>query len=380
MELQGGTTHNPIVARRQRSAVAFVQSWTPKRPILVQPLRAEADQVRTRWAPLESLPPNAEIWTRGIGLNELVFDFDVAPWARVAEAGRRLTEAMDALSFDHVKAASGGKGAHVHGWIDPESVKLPTFLFNALKRWGVDPWREVRWVVANALIDAAGWPTDEEDPDGWEAARWAPPHGRGVFDKTKLRWDGNRKGSMVRAFGCVGRNGFRKTVLPSWDENPTALPLKFPEWREVAPWRVPRALQGRIIKALAEAVRIKRRALDGPALEDHANHPYDLGKRLKSVPCAAAFVKNGAPHGARHYSFLNLVTTCRALGYSKEAAQRFVRQALAACNLPESDKAAMIPDEVYSPAWELRTTCPSPNVNPELCCANKCALSRKGWN
>lgn len=359
---------NRAVALMQRRLVATVQDFQPRRPVLVQPLREASTQTATRWVPITEVPKTQEIWTRTITLNELVFDIDVKPWASVVTAQEALTEALDVLGVPRVTMWSGGKGAHTHVFLD--GLTLDEDVFAECKRHGVDVWRVARVVVANAILDAA------EVPDADDAAtlrktrgntRWAPPHGEGMFDRTKISWDAERSGSMVRVAGCAGSAGFRKTLAPEditrWPKRlPREAPLRFPALPFTA-WRVPEALRDRVKLAIeAELLRVKEREgkSEGPIVPK--------GASLKDAPCLAYFTRTGAPSGARHFAFLDYAARLRALGYSRAVALRFVRAALSACGGGAEHEGVV--DEVYAGRW-------SPSEAPCECTPGSCVFARR---
>lgn len=330
--------HNRAVARYQRRLVARVQAFQPRRPVLVQPLREVALQTATRWVPVTDVPEDVELWTRSIALNEVVFDIDAKPWARVVAAQEALAGALDVLGVPHVTAWSGGKGAHTHVYLG--DIRISEDAFEDARRLNVDVWREARWVVANAILDAADVPRGK--------ARWAGPDSPGVYDKLKVSWSAHKAGSMVREFGCAGGAGFRKTTAPplaEWPKRaPTDAPLRFP--RALPVWDVPEALQERIEAAILAAVeRAEDEAERGPR-----GPSVPEGARLKDAPCLVSFLREGAPPGGRHFPFLNFAARLHALGYPRRVALAYVRRALRACGGGAEHEGVVA--EVYSGRWE----------------------------
>lgn len=323
--------HNRAVAISQRRQVAMVQAYQPRRPVLVQPLREPEAQKKTRWVAVDAVPPVEELWTRSIGLNELVFDIDTKPFRDVRRAQEPLSEALAELGVPHVTAWTGGKGAHTHVFLG--DIVVDEDVFRDAQRFEVDAWREARMVVANALLDAAGVPDVK-------AERWANRGGSGVFDRLKLSWSAKRLGSMVRTFGCAGGSGWRKTVAPlAPNEWPDKLPkgddapkLRFP--KALPTWTVPRALQARIVDAIVDRIEKNREAKAAPEVESRAK-----GAKLADVPCLTTFMREGAEPGGRDYAFFHFIRRLYAMGVPEPAAMAYVRRALAAMGLPPTDKA-----------------------------------------
>lgn len=338
----------------------------------MQPLRSllPSVQKRTRWIPAEKVPRGIEIWTRSIGRNEVVLDVDAKPWRRVYDAHEPVDAALAELRVPHLTAWSGGKGAHSHVLLD--GLTLPSDLFDAAKRLRVDAWREARFVCAEALLNAAGVPTGRK--------RWAPPYGSGVFDRSKIWWRSDRAGSMVRAFGYQRIPGFRKTLAPAFSEWPRDEPPASPRLRlprgEWPAWRVPAAINDRVV----EAVRLAVAKAENARRVGEGAPKVRAGATLADVPCAYRFVREGSPAGSRHYNFLNLVVTCKALGYSRATTDRFVLRALRACGLPTTDPAREIVAWVFDPQYGTpNLSCPSPHT--ALCegARNRCAFTRGGF-
>lgn len=358
-----------LIARRQREYLKQLEAVQPQRPILTQPGK------EATWVPVEELPPGEEVWTRSVLVNELLFDLD-APWRRVVRAADRLTSTLDELGVPHEDFLSGGKGAHLSIFFDPTGITIDGDLFRRAKRTRTCAWSVARLTLAHALMDAAEFP-EGDDP------RWAPPIGKsGVFDRLKVKWSTFKRGSMVRMAGTPGGRGFRKTRLPedwTWEETskePPSVPLRWPE--EVKLWTVPVPLRQRIVDDLEAAVR---RAESAQASNNRRTAPgsaLQAVRKLKRIPCVSSILDAPAPKGTRHYAFLNLVTTCRALGLPRRSAERHLLRALRKCGLDKTDKAWELLDEVYSVHNYRadRLMCPSPHVS-SFCDLNRCSISRR---
>ena len=364
----------PLIGRLQRRHIEALQTLQPGRKILVQPKTVDdANQKETRWVALDAVPPDVEIWTRSVLLNEVLFDADAKPWSRVADATARLVSALDELGIPHYTGPSGGKGAHASVFFDPTTIRGPSDLLARAERLGVDLFSEARMVLANCILNAAGFPDDD-------AKRWAPPIGEsGVWDRSKIKWSAARMGSMVRVLGCRGRAGFRKTVAP-WDaeawrrsaanEAPPELGQRF--HYDVQSYELPRTISDMIIEQVERAVATAEatKASTRPTV-----NPFEAVKALKAVPCAARILTSPAPPGTRHYAFLNLAVTAKHLGVPRAGARSLLQQALALCDLSDTDPAVQVLEEVYDGRYRLMNmTCPSPHVK-SWCDPNGCALA-----
>lgn len=372
-----------LVGRLQRKHLASLQALQPNRPILVQPLTVDPGaQKETRWIEAPGVPVDTELWTRSVLLNEVLFDIDVKPWGKVAEAMARLVRVLDELRIPYYAGPSGGKGAHASVFIDPESIRVPDRLLERAKAVDVDVWSEARQAFAHAIFDGMDLPKGATEEDT-ENLRWAPPLGvSGVFDRSKVKWAASRSGSMIRLIGTPGSTGARKTIAPDWHEAewlqaallsaPPTLPLK---WHgEPALFAVPAALNQAIVARLEAAVG---RAEAARAKERPTANSIRAVAKVRSVPCIAKILTEAAPPGTRHYSFLNLAVTARALGVTRTGAENLLRQALGLCGLNESDGAWATLQRVYNGEYNLvNVCCPSPHVKA-WCSPNACPLSNR---
>lgn len=348
-----------------------LQAQQVGRSILVQPL----DGVRgkeTPWVELGRVGRGQELWTRSVCLNELLFDVDLHDWGRVADTTHQLVSSLRRLGVPHYSGPTGGKGTHTSVFVDASTIHVPRALLDRARRLGIDVWSQAREVLAEALLNAAGFP---EAPE----ARWAGPERHGFFDRLKVRWSAARAGSMVRVLGCAGSTGARKTLAPhdyDWHAaarlpGPPPLPLKFHYAPET--WSVPKLIAQRVPIALEEACDAKERV----ANQETPNlNKLEAARLFKNVPCVARALIEPAPNGNRHYTFLNLVAIAKRLGLPRGAAERALHQSMAQCGLPPTHERGAVLDEVYQGRYAVTNLrCPSPHVQA-WCDPNACPLAK----
>lgn len=350
---------NPIIARRQREFAAAVQAAQPRRPLLVQVLSPE-DQTRVDWVPMTAAPPG-ELWTRTIALNEVVFDFDSSDWARVRFEADRVCAVLDQIGAPYLLSMTGGKGVHIHVWLDAQSVRMDNAVLDRAERVDVCPFSVLRETFANGVLDAADVP---------RAARWSKDGG--VIDWLKVHWSSKRMGSMIREFGCAGSRGFRKTLV---DSLPAALerqPLRMPDGPTPA-FRVAFPMVQRFQRTLREHVEAVESARQA--------RPTDLaGMRLEDVPCVRRAMEHGVGRGNRHAAHLNLVVTAFRMGYTADEATEALASAVEKHGLSEGDTIEKLVGQVYTGRWRApaNLTCPSP-MGGGFCNPNECCLSRSSF-
>jgi hypothetical protein len=342
-----------------------------QRPLLVQPLQVGVGKA-AKWVTLQEAPVASELWTRGVLLNEVIFDIDARPWSLAAEKTAAIVGALRELGIPHYAHLSGGKGTHTSVFIDAASVVLPAPLLTQAQAVGVDVWSAVRLAVAEAILDAAGFPKGDD-------ARWTPPVGNGVVDRLKVKWSALRNGSMVRCLGTMGSYGFRKTWAPDDFDWKAAVAWETPQADGVQFHSLPqlldvRDISDRIARGLDVAVR--QRAAMSVAEHRSSCNPLHAIAQARKVPCVARILEEAAPRGTRHYAFLNLAVTCRTLGVPLVAAQKMLRHALELSGLDESDPAWTLLAEVYDGRYQKAASCPSPHVSG-WCKPNDCPLSKR---
>jgi hypothetical protein len=326
--------------------------------------------------PWHTAPEGLELWTRSVLLNEILLDIDARPWRCVARAMDKLVVALrDHLQVPVYDHESGGKGAHASIFLDPTSIKDTSGILARANRAGIDIWSITRITVANAFLDAAGFPPGD-------SVRWTAPVGNGIFDRLKVKWNADRRGSMVRVIGTPGSAGFRKTLVPdnfSWSaaatwEAPKPQRLRFHDTPQL--WGVPAALNDRILAQVEEATHAAEATLAEGQKENSQGSLKALAA-VKACPCVAKILAAPAPPGTRHYAFLNLAVTSRALGLPRAGAENLLRKALGLCGLDEGDGAWQVLQDVYDGHYSLASPrCPSPHVSG-WCQPNACPLSRR---
>lgn len=356
---------NKVIAMKQRAFIEHVSALVPGRDILVQPLSEDPErQTKTEWVPLRDAPAG-EVWTRGIALNEVVFDFDSKDWSLVRTTAGRVSAVLDQQGFAHQMALSGGKGVHIHVWLDFDALLVDEALLERARRVEVCPFSVARETFANAVLDAADAPKSPH--------RWAKDAKGGIFDLSKVKWTAQRRGSMIREYGCRGGRGFRKTLVDALPQDlPTekdAPPLVMPT-HPSALVRYPLPLLARFKRALREQVEAAEAALAATPKCLDAKDPMD-------VPCVRRTVEEGVGQGNRHYAHLNLVVTYYRMGRPAQEAEAALHKAVQKHGLSAGDTVQKLVWQVYSGRWRApaNLSCPSPAV-AGLCNPNACALSR----
>lgn len=361
-------SHNALVAAMQRRQLQQLQTMQ-ERPILVQTHKED------NWTPWQQAPAGAELWTRSVLLNEVLFDFDARPWSRVAEKVVAVVDALTGLGIPFQAGPSGGKGAHISVFLDPDSIKLPTGLLQAASRAGIDIWSIVRLTVAEAILDAADFP---------EGERWSPPVGSGMMDRLKVKWNALKRGSMVRLCGTPGSTGRRKTIVaPDYDwkgsanlPEPPTEPLQFHGKPDL--FTVPPPIVTRIAEALEEAVKTAQVPTEVPTVIE-ANELRAIAL-FKSIPCIAKLLQDGAPSGMRDRAFGDFGIKAKMVGVPRWAADRLARQVLDKSPGADEGHALYRVASAYEGNYAPHLRCPSPLV-PELCegCQGTCPLAPKGF-
>lgn len=195
------------VLRQQRILLKNLQDISQKRPILVQ------HDLRDKWHPLPC-KHDRPILTRSILPREIVLDFDAPEWGDVALEAGKLKAYLDAKGIPYWLAWTGGKGIHVHIFMQPSTKAFDDGIQEAIKSGDMDVLRVAREAISGHLVQEAWLDT-----------------ARAKLDPLKVSWSKDTKGSMIREFGAMREDGSCKTLLdaiPQHRPKPGELPLGFP--------------------------------------------------------------------------------------------------------------------------------------------------------
>lgn len=227
------------------------------------------------WHDWQGCEHDALFLARTILKNELVFDFDNPEWTELASEARKLIAYLRSEKIPCYIALTGGKGMHVHVFVDPTSVQIDEGLGQQLKEHGVDVLSITRVLLANNLLEKAG----------VDAAKAG-------LDRGKIGWRSSGRGSLIRMCGAVHeRGGGVKTIVmevPDQRPEPASLPLVFPKSLEM--WRVGRKLE----KAVEDRLKSEVKADKKESVDFHSV------KELDKIPCYAKLM-SGVEEGKREY-------------------------------------------------------------------------------
>lgn len=320
-------------ALAQRLWLGLLEDAQPgDRRILVQTAR------ESPWLPWQDLPADVVLWTRSVLVNEILFDPDDAEKRANQTTAEKLAAAAKRRGVEPVGPAdSGGRGYHLHVFVDPAGISLAKRQALAAQLYGVDVWKVAREVIFETLAQDAGLTKTE----------------RASLDEGKVRWTSRKKGSMVRDFGSLGRLGYAKT-LGTADE-PTRYPWNVPLWRpgrDIVE-RIRRAVDREVSKAEARAAKPVGSLTGGSGglagVEAH--------------PCVQRCLSQGAPVGERGITALHLVRLCMAEGLTEGESHDVLGRYADACeaNGPAmSDDVHATVSRLYDQGDRPRIACPNP--------------------
>lgn len=297
------------VAFAQRVWLSKLQAMQPDRPIAAQTQKTDT------WAPWDTYPATARLWTRGVLLNELLCDVD-SPDKELNETicSSWSASARDLGAKPLGPIDSGGRGWHAHVWYDVDGLYVDGKLLDACEKHDVDIWKVIRETL-------------------WDLVCAKLPAGmREKLDEGKVRWSSKKQGSMVRDFGSVGRLGYAKTL---GDVPMVVTPDELPPLWDVNPYRA------QIEASLTAAVENAKHAKD--AAKQQKRDLKTARSALEAHPCVREALKNGAPVGERGTTGLHLLRLCRAEGLSAEQAAAVARAYMDAC-----ERAAPMSDDVVA--------------------------------
>lgn len=333
------------IYEEQMAELWALQEIAGKRELLYQ--YALGSEVWKGWL---ASPPTHTISTRSILLNELVFDLDTDRWEDIVREGSKIVAYLRSKRIPFVLAHSGGKGIHIHILVDPATYNFPEGLDDELRRCGVDVWAEVRRFLVKYLTNEAGLDQD-----------------RAKLDWKKVNWSSSKKGSVIRAFGCLREDGGYKTVvqdIPLQRPAPGSLPLVFPaRWEQ---WPIT-ALSPNLDGLFRSKLR---------ACKDSRMEASSMPSELDKIPCYAR-LKGGLPDGLRNEGAFILSLFNRIKGVPQDEAERALAEYSRACagysRSVESEHRATL-RSVYSSNYHYPCCRKVRDVDDSLCDRRSCPL------
>jgi len=333
------------IKKKQLELLNSLQPLNPRRPILVQ------HHLRQEWHPWKECPHEEPFLTRSVLLNEVVFDFDCPDWAVIVEEAGKLVRYLEANRVPHLLASSGGKGLHIHIFLDL-AVHITEEQRGKLERYGIDPFSLARVLVAESLIDDSG----------LDAVRAG-------IDWTKIRWSALAKGSMIRDFGARRDDGRVKSLMGSIPaERPSIAEPRFPDGIELWPVRhlapeIERCIGAKIEKA-----------------EEHSFEPASKTP-LSKYPCYQGMMA-GLGVGKRQLGAFNIALWNKSKGVPQGQAEKDLLGYVSRCEGADDDlrrESLATLRRVYSSQYRgVSCEAVRTNLSPELCHADECPLFKKG--
>ncbi len=297
---------------QQDELLEKLQTLDCRKPILVQ------TNIHGPWMerPVEGDTPYV---TRGILRNEVVLDLD-HPDAQIRDYElSKLQDYLNKLDWSYYVARTGGKGIHVHLFLDLSSVLISESTaqrMDQLKKTGkdVDISRLLRTYVGDRICLDAGLIIDHVDPEG-NTEHW--------IDRQKYSFSSNNKGSQIRMVGCIRDNGRTKELL---DRKGDSLPI---------PNKVPTLVNLKIwdgdIESCIEA--------HFEMLERQQVLPIQLSS-LEGLDCVSKLKQKGAPEGIRNTLALPMAVLLKAAGLSEDQAIAIMDEYSEHCINADSENAS----------------------------------------
>ncbi|HEY3419122.1 MAG TPA: hypothetical protein VGK23_01045 [Methanomassiliicoccales archaeon] len=229
-----------------------------KSPIMVQ----YSPDLRGRWMPIIGNQTQLII-ARTILPNELVFDFDQKDWNVLKVEARKLISYLESEAVPYISGWSGGKGIHVHVFIDAGTLKINKVLLDKVQELEIDPLKIMRETVYDLIINDSGIDIKLAGLDPSAISWRSYPSG---------------KGHMIREFGSLRDNGSRKTWIDDIpEERPTKDTIKFQ-----MPWTG--SIHQWDITELSELINGEiQRFIESAEKDD--SQPLSIVSELDAIPC-----------------------------------------------------------------------------------------------
>lgn len=314
----------PLLVQMQKSATDphrvdwALAKWLPRgerRMIGRRPegmTAAEYAEARTRFDEVLRGP----YFTRGILPFELVLDLDIKDPKEQEGQAALIHAYFSRLGWTIYELPTGGKGRHVHAFIDPRTLKLPDPLRENITRLGARDgeryfeWRYVRAWFLRELVQAGVRLLDhKKGTDGVDRAKigWSAAD-------ADWRAEGSNHGTQVRIVGCVRESGRTKTLDPQGAMliTPTAQPVL----NDLGPL-LPQIIEDLEAQTESELARPEIVA--------------DMPGQLANIGCIKGLVENGVPELHRNEVWFRVATLSAAAGASRDDLDAMLRTYAAAC-------------------------------------------------
>ncbi len=302
------------------------------------------------------------LYTRGILLNELVFDPDTKNWSVLYQEMSKLINWFIKNHVPHELGYSGGDGCHAHVWFDYniliQSLEVKA-IFDEAKKLDIDLYKVVRNALINVIFIQSGANRDALQ-----------------IDSKKINFRVHLAGSQIREYGTKRPGGNFKTLITSIpEEKPIvgSLPLVFPakrpdlwNWSEYIP---------DVIVALENAVK-----------KAETSHEYDftefnlMGTDLKNFPCINALMKGGRRSG-RYYGAVSIALMSKKVGHSWTLTKADIMKYLKKCDGLDEDGRRLRCDNTKSAFEDANThfscTTIKETFGNEYCKFLECAVCKE---
>jgi hypothetical protein len=265
-----------------------------KSPIMVQ----YSQDLKQRWM---AITGNLEqlVIARTILPNEIVFDFDQKDWDMLKTEARKLVAYLDNEVIDYIMGATGGKGIHIHVFIDASTLKIEADLSGKVQEQEIDPLKIMRETLYYKLIKGSG-----VDPK------------RAGLDRSAVSWRSfpTGKGHMIREFGSLRADGSRKSFITDVpEERPTKDTIQFAMPCTVHQWDISEysdLINGEI-----------RRCVDVAEKDDTLTLSPSPISELDTVPCYRKLMQ-GLNEGIRNPGAYRIARFNFLMGIPQERAQQ----------------------------------------------------------
>lgn len=340
------------IIEHQKEWISRLTCLNKNKQLIGQYMMGRPDDFKKQWIPLDR---DDVILTRQILNSELVFDFDCKTWAEVRKNSQKLVKFLDYIDIPYILAYSGGKGIHVHIFMDVSTLNLydeDGIVENVIK-YNIDVARVIRKTIFDDIIKENKLAVVTADNDGG-------------LDTGKVYFSLNvGKGSMIRDFGCFRSNGKVKSVI-------TNVPHDMPEiYKEdvVFPADI----------RLASIVRWSRKIEN--AINDAIYHEkakeraptMNIKCHGREVPCYRNLLK-GVDNGMRNVAVFSLGRIGNLVGNSELETLKDVEEFCENCNYNSSEAEQTVHsayryDEIHRFCKTLRT-----NFGKNICDYKNCPL------
>jgi hypothetical protein len=286
----------------EKELIAAQKAWLEKlkplnknRVLLGQYLEGDPTNFLKKWIELEK---NDVVLTRQVLRMEVIFDFDYPTWSKVRSQAKKLVDYLNYANLEYMMATTGGKGIHVHLFMDWENIEIPNDVLLDCQKYEVDVWRVVRRVVFNSIVEKANLKVGTvKDREGLDTSK--------VYFTTMH----DSKGSLIRDFGCPREDGNVKSlikVVPYEKPNIKMTECVFPDkivLTNIKRWT------NEIEQALKEAIyNIKNNTVV---------LPENFKSKSRDIPCYNYLLK-GSEEGIRNITVFTMARIAHMVGASMD--------------------------------------------------------------